>query len=425
MSDQNEEKELNQNPETPEKEKDGKAPLSEEEQQVITIMPTMIDDSEQGIEKQRDLSAIIPKWEDPSENENAINLSSLENELKSDGAISIGTINVDGEITINPSKEMPEPIDIEQRKKDKAKNKNAHKKEKKKKNNKAAQKLQNTTSLISILVIAALAGFFYWYKTHPTEKDFQPLTVEVELGDGLPIGAENYVKPGIGSYVDGLEYVIDTKNVNIEEVGEYQFTVKYKDITKPGLVRVKDTKAPDLEVKNVTIVEGSNIDPGDFVTSCFDLSGCNYSFQDSETIIKAQTAGSYVIYVTATDGYKNTSTKQASLTVEAPGATRRYRKTTTFDFNTNYELIEEYELHFASYDTQSTLVRGVHTKKFIYQDEEKYQAARKTYTGEAGYSCDDANTTITYTETVSTVGSNYSDLSDIEYYLGREGYTAI
>ena len=404
---------------------EGKTPLSEEqqEQQTITIMPTMIDDSEQVIEKKRDISAIIPKWDDPSENENAIALNSLDNELKSDGAISIGTINIDGEVTINPNKELPEPIDIEQRKKEKAKNKDSHKKTKKKKSNKAAQKIQNTTSLIAIIVIAFLGVFFYWYKTHPTEMDFKPLTVEVELGDGLPIGASNYVKPGIGNYVDGLEYVIDTKDVNVDEVGDYQFTVKYKDVTKTGVVIIKDTTNPVLEVRNITVVEGSNINPGDFVTDCFDYSGCNYSFQDPETESKAKTAGSYIIFVTATDAHKNTATKQASLTVEAPGATRKYVKKLPFDFNTGFELTEQYELHFASYDTESTLVRGVHTKSQLYQSEEKYLEARKTYTGEAGYNCDDANKTITFTETISTVGSNYSDLNDIENYLSREGYT--
>ncbi len=405
--------------------KDEKAPtLTEEEKEGITIMPTMIDDSEQGLEKQRDLSAIIPKWEDPSENENAMALNSLDNELKSDGAISIGTINVDGDITISPNIALPEPIDIEQRKKEKASNKNSHRKDKKKKVNKGAQKVQNTTSLIALIIIIGLAGFFYWYKNHPTEKDFTPLVVKVELGEGFPIEPSKYVKPGIGTYVDGLEYSIDVKDVDIEKVGEYKFTVTYKGSTKVGKLIVKDETPPELEVKNVVIVEGNTITPGDFITACFDLSGCNFSFQDSETENKAKTAGSYVIYVTATDAHKNTTTKQASLTVEAPGATRRYIKKTGFDFNTGYEVEEKYELHFATYDTKSTLLRGVYTKSLIFQAEDKYQAARKTYTGEAGYNCDDANKTVTFTQTVTTVGSNYSDLNDIENYLRREGYTS-
>ena len=44
--------------------------------------------------------------------------------------------------------------------------------------------------------------------------------------------------------------------------------------------------------------------------------------------------------------------------------------------------------------------------------------------GEANYTCDDAAQTITFTQTITTVGSNYSDLNDIENYLNREGYTS-
>ncbi len=66
-----EEKDLNQQPEST----DNKAPEVSETQEEVTIMPTMIDDSEQGIEKKRDISAIIPKWDDFSDNENAVQLN--------------------------------------------------------------------------------------------------------------------------------------------------------------------------------------------------------------------------------------------------------------------------------------------------------------------------------------------------------------
>ena len=141
-----------------------------------------------------------------------------------------------------------------------------------------------------------------------------------------------------------LNSLIDN-NLLEEGIGEDKF-----NITKIGKFIVKDETPPTFEVKNVTVVEGGTINPSDFSANCFDFSGCNYSFQDSDTESKTKTAGSYVIYVTATDAYKNTTTKKASLTVEAPGATRKYRKTTPFDFNTGYEVEETYELHFAAYE---------------------------------------------------------------------------
>ena len=58
----------------------------------------------------------------------------------------------------------------------------------------------------------------------------------------------------------------------------------------------------------------------------------------------------------------------------------------------------------------------------IYKDEEKYQAAKKTYNGEVNYECIDHEKKIIFTETVNTVGSNYSKLDDIQRYFNSQGF---
>lgn len=409
-----------------EKQTQQKAENNTPEEQKATITPTMIDESEEVIEKKRDLSAIIPKFQEGTTTaENAVELISKDNALKSDGSVSIATITNEGEASILPNAKYPEQIDIEARKKEQQKKRNSKKdKEKaKRKSNKSAQKLQNNIALLSLITIIFVGGFFYWFTHRSTEKDFQPLVVRVELGEALPYLASSYVKPGVGKDVDDLQYALDLSKVIIEEPGEYEFTVTYKGVSKTGKVIVEDTTSPTLEIRNVTITEGQKYDASSFVESCKDFSGCNYSFQDSETEKKYTTAGTYVVYVVATDAFQNTTTKQANLIIESQGNVRLYKKHTNFDWNLGYEKEESYDLHFASYKTYSLLIRGTYEEKMIYQDAERYEKDKVKYNGEANYSFNDAEKTIIRKTTVTVIGSNYSRLEDIEPYLMKEGFT--
>ena len=408
--------------ETPKKE----APKKKEEQnriteEQVTIMPTMIDDSEDRMEKKMDLSAIIPKSVQDS-GEQGISLTSRDAELKGDGSISIGTINIDGEITMSPNAAFPEQIDIEERKKIAQKNKGIFKKEKKKKNNKNAQRFQNRAALLSLVVIIGLVGFAFWVKNRPTDKDFKPLPVEVELGDALPRETSYYVKPGIGKEVDDLLYVLDLSKVKADEVGEYEFTVKHSGIEKTGIVTVKDTTPPTLETREVRITEGASINAAQFVSKCFDYSGCNYSFKEVDTESKYTSIGTHVVYVVATDAFQNSTTKTASLIIESDGIVKKYVKYYEFDFKAGYEREERYELTFKQYDTYSALLRGTHKNTYKYDDEAKFKEAAKSYSGEAGYTIDEAKMSIIKTEAVTTIGSNYTNLEDIEEFLKKEHF---
>lgn len=389
----------------------------------VTITPTMIDESEEHVEKKRDLSAIIPSFEDLSNDKSSVELISQEKALKGDGTIIIGLIDSEGEANLTQNAKVPEQIDVEERKKEKQRG--ATKKVKKvKKKSKAAQKIQNTTALMSLITIIFLAGFFYWLKNRPTEMDFKPLTVNIEIGDSLPIRISSYVKPGVGKDIDDeLLYALDLSNVKLEDTGTYEFTVTYKGVKKTGKINIVDTTPPELEIRTVEINEGDQYDASSFVESCKDPSGCNYSFQDSETEKKYTTSGLYTVYVVATDAFQNSVTKRANLIIEAQGELVSYSKSTSYDFNTGYELTEKYNLRFEAYDTYSLLLNGTHEKIFVYQDEEVYDKAAETYNGEVNYICDDSKRTITFRESVTTVGSNYSRLDEIDPYLKREGFS--
>ena len=97
-----------------EKDKKEKTP-EQANQEIPTIMPTMIDESEE-IRKVRDLSAIIPKSDNNTPlGADEIELISKDNDLKSDGSAVIATIDDNGEATIRANLSYPEQIDINRR----------------------------------------------------------------------------------------------------------------------------------------------------------------------------------------------------------------------------------------------------------------------------------------------------------------------
>ncbi len=389
--------------------------------EVPTITPTMIDEGIDDREIKKDLSAIIPKYES-TEGQSGQELISKEVALKTDGSEVLATIDDLGEVTFKANYQLPVQIDIKERKEQQIKEKQKKKKKEKIKPSKAAKQQQNIISLGALVVIGLLVAFYFLYIKAPGEEDFQPLTVTIELGDSLPVRTKAYVKPGVGTDVDELLYVKDTSKVVLEEVGEYQFSIKYKGITKYGKVIIEDTTAPILETRNVTITEGDTYKASSFVDSCRDHSGCNYSFQDSETPNKYTSPGTHIIYIIATDAFGNSVTKKSNLFIEAKGLIKKYKKETSYDFNTGYSITDEYQLNFAEYANYSMLFNGKHIRTLNYKDEDKYQAARKKYNGEPNYECLDHQKQIIFTETVSTVGSNYSKLDDIERYFAEQGY---
>ena len=135
-------------------------------------------------------------------------------------------------------------------------------------------------------------------------------------------------------------------------------------ITKYGIVEIVDTTSPKLETRDLKITEGTSYNASSFVESCRDHSGCNYSFQNSETPKKFTSPGSYVVYIVATDAYGNNVNKQANLFIEAKGIVKIFEKKTSYDFNTGYSVTERYELNFAEYANDTLLFSGIYKQTF-------------------------------------------------------------
>lgn len=400
-----------------------------EEQQVVTLTPSMLDsEGDERKEIKPDLSTIIPTQAVPGATTDALILNSKDKELKSDGAVVIGIIRSEDEMIATADGAIPEQIDIAKRKEEIQKNK--HKKEKKKdpkrKIKTKEQRAQGRFALLGFLValIVAGAGLYIWKK--PTALDFQALPIEVELGDKLPTSVSTYVKPGLGETLNEMAYTIDTSDVKFDQIGEYSYTVTYQGQTKTGTIKVVDKTKPTLTLRdNVSIVEGTEYTPETFVLECVDYTGCNYSFEDEQTTSKYVKPGKYVVHVAARDAYNNKEVKQASLTIEATGMVKKYKKSLAYDAEKGYSVTYEYDLHFTEEFGSSIIISGTYKEVYTYQDDTKFQEARNEYYGEINYTINDELKTITYKTDANTVGYNYSEINLVHNYLIGEGYSEV
>lgn len=107
----------------------------------------------------------------------------------------------------------------------------------------------------------------------------------------------------------------DIDKINEEEVGEYTITTIIDGEEETVTITIKDTKAPTLKLKNVTIYDDEKIDgKEDFIESVKDASG------DVKTTLKTEIdytkIGTQKITIEAEDKYGNKVEKTATLTIK-------------------------------------------------------------------------------------------------------------
>lgn len=391
----------------------------------VTITPAMIDsEGDEQKSNKVDLSAIIPE-QNQQATENDIILNSREKDLKTDGSVVLGILKNEDEVEVKTGVTLPEAIDIAKRKEElkKHKDKKQHKKEPKKKLKTKEQRIQNTIAIIALAAMGIIGFTVYYIFNAPTKEDFETLPIQVELGDKLPAGLKNYVKPGLGGTMNEMAYTLDTSQVIIDKIGEYIYTVTYMGQMKEGTISVVDTTPPTVTVReNVTIIEGEEYTPETFVLDCTDYTGCNYSFEDANTTKKYKKPGSYTIHIVAKDAYKNKEVKKAYLKIESTGMVKKYLKKDAYNAEKGYSKEYRYELHYEEFGDSPIILNGTYQEKMIYEDDAKFEAAKKEFVGELNYLVDKDNKTIIYEVDANTVG-NYGDMLNVHNYLIGQGYS--
>lgn len=168
-----------------------------------------------------------------------------------------------------------------------------------------------------IIIIFLMAGATYIF-FQVKNNTLQLKTITYEIGDQLNYGISFYMKNEI---VDENDYNINlsgVKNTNgiLDQVGKYEYTIKYKNVTKTGTIKVVDTKPPMVEVTNLKIVLNDEYIPDDFLLLCDDYSKpCDVSFKNASDANLSKKIGTYNIDLVIKDNYGNQIIKSVKLEV--------------------------------------------------------------------------------------------------------------
>lgn len=147
--------------------------------------------------------------------------------------------------------------------------------------------------------------------------------LRVELGGKLTNDIEDYLENKDFRYD---EYELSNSKYK-DKVGKYSYIVSKKKrsvldkVLKKntiyyGNIYVVDTVSPVLEVKDIEIKQGEEINLNSFVESCTDLSECSISSPDESKLIEMQSkVGEYDLNIVGADKYGNTVQKKVHLKV--------------------------------------------------------------------------------------------------------------
>ena len=171
-----------------------------------------------------------------------------------------------------------------------------------------------TIMVVGIVGVVLLDG----QKEEPQIKELR-----VELGGKLTNDIEDYLGNKDFRYD---EYELSNSEYK-DKVGKYSYIVSKKQrsvldkILKKktiyyGNIYVVDTVSPVLEVKDIEIKQGEEINLNSFVESCTDLSECSISSPDESKLIEMQSkVGEYDLNIVGADKYGNTVQKKVHLKV--------------------------------------------------------------------------------------------------------------
>ena len=147
--------------------------------------------------------------------------------------------------------------------------------------------------------------------------------LRVELGGKLTNNIKDYLGNKDFRYD---EYELSNSEYK-DKVGKYSYIVSKKKrsvldkVLKKktiyyGNIYVVDTVSPVLEVKDIEIKQGEEINLNSFVESCTDLSECSISSPDVSKLIEMQSkVGEYDLNIVGADKYGNTVQKKVHLKV--------------------------------------------------------------------------------------------------------------
>ena len=185
---------------------------------------------------------------------------------------------------------------------------------------KRRKKVILVTGIVFTIMVVGIVGVVLLdrQKEEPQIKELR-----VELGGKLTNNIKDYLENKDFRYD---EYELSNSEYK-DKVGKYSYIVSKKKrsvldkVLKKktiyyGNIYVVDTVSPVLEVKDIEIKQGEEINLNSFVESCIDLSECSISSPDESKLTEMQSkVGEYDLNIVGADKYGNTVQKKVHLKV--------------------------------------------------------------------------------------------------------------
>ncbi|MCD7807407.1 MAG: DUF5011 domain-containing protein [Lachnospiraceae bacterium] len=158
---------------------------------------------------------------------------------------------------------------------------------------------------VVLLVIAAAAGYQYWYDLQPKFQDFT-----IELGTETVSISDFMTEYANASKVS---FVTDPSTIDIDHVGDTPVTFLHGRKEETVVLHVVDTTAPTVEfLEEMDVTIDYVPDPEDFVLSVEDYSETRISF--AEAVEPADTWEDRILTVAVTDASGNVTSQDCTLT---------------------------------------------------------------------------------------------------------------
>lgn len=236
--------------------------------------------------------------------------------------------------------------------------------------------------LVFILILGIGGGVYYFLNTAKTTAIVvNPILTDWELGVPLSNNASDYADI---SGVDPASCKVNNNEINKDVMNTYSYS-----ITCPGIdevkstLRVRDTKGPNVKLKEVIVKPNTDVLVEDFVSKCEDVSinkECDISINDSSIDLKEllSETGDYDIPLSIKDDFNNETLVTAKLIVDenAPSSFLNCEVTTPFESTTKASVSLTYEYGMSDANDISTA-----KKVLVYQFDNKtdYDEIKQSY----------------------------------------------
>lgn len=295
-------------------------------------------------------------------------------------------------------------------------------------------KKNNTWFVILVIILILIVGalVFYYLKVSKGTLDNAVSTkdITIEVGNELSTNINDYAT---FKSLSSNNCILNTKNVNINQLGTYEYKITCGTKAYTGKVLVKDTMAPLATLKTIVKKVGDVVKPEDFIEKCEESTNCSYSFTNSDTVnSNLQQAGTYNIEIIIKDDNDNSSTVEATLVV-IDSDIKVYLNCVSDPITE--ETFNGTKTHIHKIGINSGLAyAGVYfkTKEFIANTEEEYNNIKSNYinnrvlninSGVGVPTFDDTNLTITIEELITgpaEFGDTYNTIKN--YYETTMNY---